>query len=193
MRNTLKFALIALVLIGLQACTSAHLKPVADQKAAMKPQPGKSLVVFMRPSMFGGAIQSTVFDGEKYLTTVSAGTRFAYQATPGEHMFMVIGESADFMKASLVANKTYYAIVEPRFGVWKARFSFIPVRKDKPFSEIKSWLDSTQLMEPNEQGFQWAKENTADIRAKHLEYIAKWKAKDKSAQAEQTLNAGDGF
>ena len=192
MTRSLKLAFVAAILILLQACTSAHLKPVADPAKAMKPQSGKALVVFIRDSAFGGAIQSSVFDGETYISTVSSGTRVAYQATPGEHMFMVIGESADFMKANLLAGKTYYATVDPRMGVWKARFSFIPIRKGKPFSEIQSMLDSTDLMEPNAEGFQWAKDNAADIRAKRLEYLAKWKAKAASAQAQQTLNPEDG-
>jgi hypothetical protein len=192
MTRSLKLTFLAAVLILMQACTSAHLKPVADPAKAMKPEAGKALVVFIRDSAFGGAIQSTVYDGEQYISTVSSGTRVAYQASPGEHMFMVIGESADFMKANLLAGKTYYATVDPRMGVWKARFSFIPIRKDTPFSDIQNMLDSTDLMEPNAEGFQWAKENAADIRAKRLEYLAKWNAKAKTAQAEQTLNPDDG-
>ena len=192
MSKFLKFSVLLIVYLGLQACTSAHLKPVANPQQTMKPQPGKAMVVFMRPSMFGGAIQSTVYDGQNYVSTVSAGTRVAYQADPGEHMFMVIGESADFMAATLNPNKTYYAVVSPRMGFWKARFSFKPVRKSESNEQLGEWLNSTELMEPNAEGIQWAKDNQADINSKWDTYLTEWKAKDKAAQTEQTLFPEDG-
>jgi hypothetical protein len=85
-----------------------------------------ALVFFTRPSSYGGAIQATIYDGDTYIGTVSGGTHVAYQATPGTHLFMVVGESADFMSAELLPGKTYYAGVHARMGVWKARFSFVP-------------------------------------------------------------------
>ena len=192
MNKFIKLGIFTLAVLVMQACTSAHLKPVANPSQMMKPQSGKALVIFMRPSSFGGAIQSTVFDGETYISTVSANTRVAYQAEPGEHMFMVIGESADFMKATLNSNKTYYALVAPRVGFWKARFSLKPIRKDHDPAELTDWLESTTLMEPNAEGFAWAKENAADISNKRDEYLPQWKSKSAAAQNEQTLLPEDG-
>ena len=192
MSKFIKLSVWLIIYFSLQACTSAHLRPVANPTEAMKPQSGKAMVVFMRPSNFGGAIQSTIYDGKKYISTVSAGTRAAYQADPGEHMFMVIGESADFMKATLDVGKTYYAIVAARFGVWKARFSFKPVRRTESKEQIDGWLGSTKLMEANEEGLQWAKQQESDIADKWLSYVDKWKAKDQAARDAQTLFAGDG-
>lgn len=192
MKNLIKLGILTLAVLVMQACTSAHLKPVANPAQKMKPEQGKALVVFMRPSSFGGAIQSTVYDGETYISTVSANSRVAYQATPGEHMFMVVGESADFMKATLNANKTYYALVSPRVGFWKARFSLKPIRKNHDPAELADWLESTTLMEPNAEGFAWAKSNAGDISNKKNEYLPQWKNKSAEAQNEQTLNPDDG-
>ncbi len=195
MTKFIKLSLLIITLGLIQACTSSHLQPVtgADATSAMKPQPGKALVVFMRTSIVGGAIQASVYDDDQYISTVSAGTRIAYQATPGEHMFMVIGESADFMKATLTEGKTYYALVTPRIGLWKARFSFRPIHKDKPWSEIDEMVKDTDLMTPNADGHQWAKDNAQSIQDKKAEYLQKWLTKDKNAQAEATLYAEDGF
>jgi hypothetical protein len=192
MSKCLKLCVLLITILAVQACTSAHLRPVANPQQAMKPQPGKALVVFMRPSSFGGAIQSTVYDGEKYISTVSAATRVAYQAQPGEHMFMVIGESADFLKATLSSDKTYYALVSPRMGLWKARFSFQPVRKSESMEQLNEWLNDTTLMEPNAEGLQWARENQYDITNKRNKYLSEWQNKDSAARDAQTLFAEDG-
>ena len=187
-----KLGIISLFIILLQACTSAHLMPVKNPAQAMKPQPGKSLVVFMRTSFFGGGIQSTVYNGTDYIATVSAGTRIAYQAEPGEHMFMVIGESADFMKANLTAGKTYYAVVRVRPGLWKARFSFAPVKNDVTRDGLNSMIESTDLMEPNQEGLIWAKGHEQNIKAKYNKYLSDWQAKDEAARTAQTLKPEDG-
>ncbi len=93
----------------------------------------------MRPSAFGGAVQSSVFDvatAENVLVgIISSMAKVAYKTAPGELIFMVVGESADFMGAEVEAGKKYYALVTPRVGVWKARFSLKPMHKDELQSE----------------------------------------------------------
>jgi hypothetical protein len=85
------------------------------------PEPGKALLVFMRPSGVGSGIQSTVYevsgDEVRIIGIVSAKTKIAYQAEPGKQLFMTVGESADFMSAELQPGRTYYASVAPRMGL----------------------------------------------------------------------------
>src|SRR5690348_12397408 len=125
------FAACALVLMGGCVATSTQMVKTSVSPA---PEEGKALVVFMRPSMLGFAIQSSVYDthgaGNEFIGIVSAKTKVAYQAAPGNHLFMVIGENADFMNADLQAGKTYYVLVSPRMGAWKARFSLLPIHDD---------------------------------------------------------------
>ncbi|MEN8133883.1 MAG: hypothetical protein ABFS45_27745 [Pseudomonadota bacterium] len=127
-----------------------------------------------------------------YIGTIPANTKMAYQTEPGEHMFMVIGESADFMKANLAPDMTYYARVAARMGVWKARFSFIPYNGAESEADLQEWLNDTTLVKMNEQGEQWAKENAASIKEKHDDYLPKWLGKDPASQAEQTLLKSSG-
>lgn len=185
------FVFISLLIVFTGCATTEHMTAV-EGKTELKPDAGKAMVVFMRPSSFGGAILATVYDGEEYIGTVPANSKFAYQTEPGEHMFMVIGESADFMKAELAANKTYYARVAARMGLWKARFSFIPYNKEEPASELEAWINDTKLMTPNEKGTSWAAENAVSIKEKHDEYLPQWQQKDPNAQAKQTLFAESG-
>ena len=91
---------------------------------------------------------------------------------------MVLSESADFMSANLAADKTYYAYVTPRMGVWKARFSLAPVtpqmRETSTFKDCQSGCEWVELSEASET---WAQETAGDAQSKYHEYHAKWMSK----------------
>jgi hypothetical protein len=182
------FALATLLLLG--ACASTHMSDVPEGKWVAKPAPGKALIYFTRPTSFGGAIQATLYDNEDYIGTISANTHVAYQAAPGPHMFMVIGESADFMQANLNEGKTYYARVQPRIGVWKARFSLVPQNGQSNQAEVDGWIKGTREVQVNAEGRQWAKDNAESIKAKKAEYLPKWQ--EKSGEDKQILHANSG-
>ena len=111
------------------------MRTVPLDQVVTGPEEGQSMIVFMRPSGMGYGIQSSVFEIDntepKLAGIVAAKKKVAYRIAPGNHLFMVVGESADFMSAELEANKTYYALVTPRMGMWKARFSLRPVHADE--------------------------------------------------------------
>jgi hypothetical protein len=140
--------------------------------------------------MLGGAIQSTIYDGDQYIGTVSAGTHVAYHAEPGRHMFMVIGENADFMQADLLADKTYSAVVAPRFGMWKARFSLNPNNGEHADAQVQEWLKSTKQVTVNDEGLRWARDNAASIQQKKAADLPRWEAKPEGEK--QILRAESG-
>jgi hypothetical protein len=174
------------------------MKSVPEAQAPYVLAASESQIVFMRPSFLGGAVQSSVFDvtgnKDELIGIVSAGTKVRYVTQPGEHLFMVIGESADFMRAYVDPGKTYYALVTPRMGFWKARFSLKPVRRDELDGEtFKGWDKSTSFVENTEQSRQWARENRHSISTKKAEYLQKWAAKSPADKAEVTLTVNDGI
>lgn len=189
-----------LLLAGLTGCQSSLM--VKSTRSEPRPEPGKALVVFMRPSSFGGAIQSSVYDtrekADKFIGIVSSKTKIAYQADPGDHLFMVVAENADFMIAHLDAGKTYYALVSPRMGVWKARFSLLPIhnRADAKYSMQSSnfgeWMKETAWVDVTPQAEQWYSDHAADIQGKKLDYMRKWDTADAQQKEELTLPAADG-
>ena len=175
----------------ISGCASNHMTNVTPEQATLTPETGKALINCMRPTSFGGAIQSTIYDGDKYIGTVSANTRVCYQAEPGEHMFMVIGESADFLQANLAPDKTYFINVSPRMGAWKARFSLRPMNGQVPQEKIDKWIDATKEVEVNEKGEQWAIENKDSIQRLKNKYYPVW---DKKAEKDkQTLKIESGI
>lgn len=181
MKAQYKLYLVGVIFLLLQACAvSNHVTEMPDSEKTNKPAADKAMVIFMRPSSLGGAIQAVVYDGDNYVSTVSYNTQVAYETNPGKHMFMVVSEAADFMEADLKAGKTYYALVTPRFGVWRARFSLKPINNPDSEPDFNSWYTDTKRVRPNEEGLKWSRENKASVMEKQAEYLPKWQAKAES-------------
>jgi len=177
------------------AGTVVHMRELAADKAPVAPAPGKAAVVFLRPSGVGFAVQSSVFevkDNQSLLVgIVAAKTKVAYQVEPGKRLFMAIGESADFMTADLLPNRTYYVLVAPRMGLWKARFGLKPVRGEELDSpEIKSSLADCKWVEKTDASENWARGNMASIESKRAEYYPDWVKQPE--QERPHLSQGDG-
>ena len=176
--------LLALLLSGC-AGTVKNMRTVPPDQVDFAPDEGKSMVVFMRPSTLGFAIQSSVFviteDKPSLVGIVAAKAKVSYQLESGQHLFMVVGESADFMYADLEANKTYYALVTPRMGAWKARFSLKPIHANELGStQFNEWIEACEWVEKSPNSDDWASENMPSIQEKHKKYYAKWMEKDLS-------------
>ncbi len=197
MKRWVPFGSAILILLVLVSCagTSKYMRDVADPDIAYAPAANEVIVVFMRPSTFAFAIQSGVFDvtteQNELIGIVSAKKKLAYRTRPGKHLFMVTGETADFMQADLRAGKTYYALVNPRMGAWKARFSLAAVHKDIEPDKLNEWKNSSTWVETTEATRQWAKENTGSIQRKRDGNIEKWMGKP--AAGKPTLAPEDGF
>jgi hypothetical protein len=186
--------IVALVLSGC-AGTVKNMQTFGGDPASITPEPGKAMMVFLRPSTLGFAIQSSVFrvdvESQDIVGIVAAKAKVAYQVDPGEHLFMVVGESADFMYADVEAGKTYYALVTPRMGAWKARFSLAPVaRPDQDRTQLDEWLGECSWVEKSPETEAWAAENKVDIEDKKTRYYLKWMEKDEADRPRLTLEDG---
>lgn len=196
----LSYLLCAAALL-LSGCASSLMKPGDEQSiSALTEQ--RARVVFLRPSSLGGAIQASLFDVTDgtpgFIGVSSVGTKVMYDAAPGSHRFMVVSEAADFLDANLAAGKTYYAVVTPRMGMWKARFSLWPVKADPkaPYSlkgtDFPAWVKQGKLVLNTPEGEQWAKTNAADIQDKYSAYLKVWDAKSPEALEKRALEPEDG-
>ena len=184
-------------------CASMSSDMEASKETTAAPAQGKALVVFFRDSFFGGGIQSELFEMNgpdkepTFLGFVSSGTKVAYQAEPGDHMFMIESEAADFAAAHLVAGKTYYVMVEPRMGVWKARFSLEPIHKAPGKYSLQSpdfpkWMSDTKFVEQKPSAMDWYNDNKDDVLTKQKKYWNDWVTDDQGSRDDHTLAADDG-
>lgn len=198
----LKIALVVAVL-SLAGCASAPLNKRAENQTLAVPSPQMSRVVFLRPSMFGYAISAVLFDvtndsDPKLLGISSAGSKMVYDVPPGTHRFMVYSEAADFMEAKLAPGKTYYAVVAPRMGAWKARFSLWPVKatSSNEFNlrnpDLQVWVKNGTLVEKIPKADEWYQKNGPAVRKTKDEYEVVWKQKTPEGLAERTLEEHDG-
>jgi len=198
MRNTLPTlsriaAALVLLLLGACAGSSDYMRNLTPEEAHYETKPDKALVVFMRPSGLGFAVQSSVFDvtdnSPDFVAIVSAKKKVAHYAAPGKRRFMVIGESADFMGATLEPGKVYYALVTPRMGLWKARFSLRPVHAAEiPTTEFADWYGDTEWVANQPSADAWAKENMDSVKEKMADDLDDWMHKDNKPM----LEAADG-
>src|SRR3970040_3168257 len=84
MRNRINFGFAVAVALFLSACASSHMVVVEEGARVTRPESGKALVYFVRPTSFGGAIQRTLYHGDASPGTISAHNHLAYQAKPGK-------------------------------------------------------------------------------------------------------------
>jgi hypothetical protein len=175
----------------------------APEQDLITPPTDKAQVIFLRSSFVGSAIQSVIYDatdgGTEFIGILSNGKMLSYTVDPGKHLFMVVSEAADFMEANLVGGKTYYAIVTPRMGAWKARFSVSPVRNGGPgkfqydSSDFRGWLANAKFSQNTPESYAWAKENHASVQDKQAAYWEVWQQKSAADVAERTMNPDDGI
>ena len=200
MKTSIWFTLLALSLLS--GCATSPMTIAPDQ--SLPPvQSDEARIVFMRTSQIGGAISASLFEvtetETQYIGISTVGTKIAVETSPGEHMFMVVSEAADFMKAVVEGGKTYYAIVTPRMGAWKARFSLWPA-SSSPDAEYKNsgdkfdkWVSSTKLLTQSQASLDWYEQNKASVEQKKTEYLPVWNEKTPEALDLRTLKPGDGL
>jgi hypothetical protein len=174
--RTTAVALAACLATGC-AIRSDLMAPTGENPTTLRPQPGKALVVFVRPAFTGYAIQAVVYDGERFIGVVSRFSAVPYQAEPGAHRLMVVSEAADFLDADLAEGRTYFVEVQPRMGAWRARFSIRPVSATAEARNISAWLAEAKVVTPNAEGQAWAARNQASAMKKKAAYEPKWIAK----------------
>ncbi len=185
-----------LMMLGLAACAGGTAMMVQDQPPPTV-RPDQALMVFMRPSHFGGAVTAAVYDvsdGEsKFIGFVNSGMKVGYAVAPGERSFMVVSEAADFLKTTLQAGKSYYAVVTPRVGVWRARFSLRPLRRGElDGSEFAAWDASTRFAASSPEAEAWARRSAPSVGTKRATYWPEWTAKSLEQRQSQTINVEDG-
>ncbi len=92
-----------------------------------KPEPGKALVVFFRPSAFkGAAIGFIVREGETELGKLRNGNFFTLQVEPGKHEYVVHSEAKDITTIEAEEGETYFLSGEINMGFMAGRPNLSP-------------------------------------------------------------------
>ncbi|WP_088331951.1 hypothetical protein [Lacimicrobium sp. SS2-24] len=168
-------------------------------------QNDKAAIILMRASSYGGAITSPVMlvddkGATEIVGIIGPNEKMVHYVEPGNHTYMVIGENADFMKAEVEAGKVYYALIRPRMGFWKARFSLTPLKvnpENPDFSingeNISKWAKECVYTVPNAEVQKWHKAKTAQLSELYNKYMPEWEQKSLGQKAAATLESIDGL
>lgn len=205
MKATIKQLLLITMLVALGGCmaTGKYTNPAPETNYVIPAD--KSAIVFMRASAFGGAITSPLLKVDDEGNTEMVGIlgpeeKMVYYTEPGENTFMIIGENADFIQANLEAGKAYYAIIRPRMGFWKARFSLTPFKANPAKAEfnvngekIKEWSNACTYTVPNAKAESWHQSKKAELAGMYHEYMLRWQGKSDSDKELLTLSPEDGL
>lgn len=181
-RSTSILLLLVVVVATASACAikqSKYLNYADDPGAKLEPPPAdKAMVVFLRPSKYAYKVSAVVFDGDDFVSVIMSRSYLTYLTEPGQHMFMVISEAADFLEADLEGGKIYFALVAARMGAWRARFSLVPVTPEsKDWPQLRPWLDESYEVQANELAETWDRDNRDSVMAKKEAYLPRWQAK----------------
>ncbi len=82
-----------------------------------KPQPGNSVVYFVRTNSMGAMINFRHFDYDKFIGKFSGEGFMRYECDPGEHVFWVGASNSSYVKANLEADKIYIIETIPEMGI----------------------------------------------------------------------------
>ena len=189
------FLLLSLALVGGGVAVVGGPSLVQEASAAGTtpiPAEGKALVVFFRPltgtSFLDGA-RSTLFEIKEQrdpqaIGIGGGGTKVVHEADPGKHLFMVVGETADFMTADLLPNSTYHVTVVVSAGKWRARYALRPTdQRDMESGDFKQLLAASSWTESAAAAQSWAASNMPSIRARYAQYYPPWASKPDAQRA----------
>lgn len=101
-----------------------------DKAAVPAVQPGQAQIVFLRHSVVGAKANTLVYEtttGQpKVIGIIPNNRKLVVNVPPGDHVFMIGNlPTCDFLQASLLPGKRYYAVVVSR---WPDGFTLRPVR-----------------------------------------------------------------
>lgn len=104
--------------IFLQMTGCAGLAEMKKAEFIDSVSPESSMVNIVRPNVFlGDGAEVEVWDGDKFIGTLSAGTLIQYKTDPGNHTFLVYNQGSwGIAKGELISGKTYYLKFNIGFG-----------------------------------------------------------------------------
>lgn len=184
---------ITLATVGVSCASRTELMDYPPQRgfSIQAPPPGKASVVFMRPAGMADPVASVLYDGTEIIGVLMDNTYVVHETAPGEHRFMVMSEAADFLAGNLSEGEIYFALVKSRMGIWRPRFSLLPVVPGSSgWQRVEAFLATANRVTLNAAGRYYAQDNAESIQRRHDDYLARWLEKPEAKRP--TLTADDG-
>src|SRR6267142_4461255 len=193
-----RLVVIALSLI-LSACAGRGMM-VKQEPPSTKPD--EAVIIFLAdPGAGFTSISVTLYDitepSVKFIGVIDQGTKVAYAVKPGTYAFMVLATSTDFMEASVVAGKRYFAIVSAEYpkAVGTLRYRLKAVRQaELSSSDFISMERNAAYAAKTARADDWYanSKNAASVAARREKFFPAWFRKSPQERDSQVLRAEDG-
>jgi len=138
---------ILLLLPLLASCGKEWM--IVTETPADPPGTDEARVIVYRESFRNATKPYAFLDDEEILAFSLPGTWFEIRCTPGEHFFVLHGVSADAVRATLEAGRTYFLRVDSVPELLHLRLLLTPIVPGmKEFGEIDRTLNGLERVEP---------------------------------------------
>ena len=150
MRRARLFVLLAALVAGCEVPYMTAIEPPQP----LRPPPNSGLVVFVRPSTWGGNAYADILDeAGHFVGRTSGGAHFATVAAPGPHMFAIWGENTDAVQIDVAPGKIYFVEVGITPGWITAQFHLYAITPKTPqWATRDEWVRNTKQMRVDPQG-----------------------------------------
>ena len=206
----LKSSFVVLMCLG--GC--AKMSAVDNSRLVLAPDSGKALVFIARAARpgsptVGDGVEgiSAIYADDQFVGLLAPDTHLAVQLAPGQHIFMVVGEktnflravavgeSPDFVRADLAPDRTYYIKVEPTSTLaLESSFSMEAHNGQFTAHDLSAWTRTRQYV-VNSRGAAWAEKRKHQISGLKNHFFPKWEAQiahDKREAEKHTLRPDSG-
>ena len=187
---------LILLLLLLAGCAGSSKYMTRDETPdAIQAPAGQALIVFVRPSGLGAAINFTVFDDKgDFVGQVPAKGHVMRAAAPGRHRYVVWAENTAVANVEVAAGKTYIVEVAARMGAWAARAHLLPVKRgSKHWDKALAWVKETNEWDTDpELAQQWKTEKREGLEKQLQRAKDMWAKYDAEEKEKRTMRPDDG-
>ncbi len=186
--------IICLFLLAGCAGSSGYMQKV-DSPNSHTPPAGKSMLVFVRTSGMGWAIDFTVIDEKGDLVgVVPAKGNVKHVTEPGKQRYLVWAENIEALDADLAPDKTYYVKLPVNMGWVAARTDMWPIKQGSDdWEDVANWVDaSTEWARDEELAAKWMTKKGEASRGYGARFDDYWDEYSEKEKEERTLKPADG-
>lgn len=176
--------LLGIAVMVMAGCASSLMQRVDPGQMSEMVKSDEAAIVFFRPNLAGGGIQSYVIEGNEdgnvnFVAVISSRTKYLHRTTPGRHLYFVgrVGGFGQMLEANLEAGKTYYAYIF--LGLL---MGVIPV-SDPSDEALKKYLASCNWVQNTPEGQDWFQTSLPSLQGAYTKALTAHQAAAPEAKA----------
>lgn len=174
MKNAIAFALIVSTVGCAGSRQLANYGAQRGSKTALRPSPGKAMLVFVRPASSGHRRPPSIWVDRSFVGSALPHSFLTAEIDPGEHLVILDHAKLDFVRTRVAAGKTYYVAVAAR---WKG-FWLDPLHPSHgKWPNLDAWLSATRRAETNALGAEWSSRDPRRTEKMKRRGLAAWEQK----------------